>query len=54
MMLNYYNEYCVRPLLFDRVCSGRTPLHWAARVGKADICDILLKNDANVNAEDNL
>jgi hypothetical protein len=54
MMLKYYTEYCGRPSLFDRVCSGRTPLHESAESGMVDACDILLKNGADVDAKDNM
>ena len=46
-------EYCGRPLLLDRVCSGETILHYFARKGDVAMCDILLKAGANVNAKDN-
>ncbi len=55
MMLNYGFDYCGHPLLLDRDCSGWTPLHNVSRAesGMVDACDILLKNGADVNAEDN-
>jgi hypothetical protein len=43
-------EYCGRPSLLDRVCSGSTPLNYSAESGKVDAFDILLKNGADVNA----
>jgi hypothetical protein len=52
MMLKCGFEYCGRPLLFDRVCSHCTPLHYSARNGKVNACDILLKYGADVNAKD--
>ena len=54
MMLKYGFEYCGRPLLPDRVCSGYTPLYWSAEYGNVDTCDILLKSGADVNAKNNL
>ena len=51
-MLKCGVEYCGRPLLLDRVCSGWTPLHLAARNGDVATCDILLKAGADVNAKD--
>jgi ankyrin repeat protein len=39
--------------LFDRVCSGSTPLALASRDGNVDACDVLLKNGADMNAKDN-
>ena len=51
-MLRRGVEYCGRPLLLDRVCSGRTPLHLAADKGDGATCDILLKAGADVNAKD--
>jgi ankyrin repeat protein len=54
MMLKYGFEYCGRPLLPDRVCSGDTPLHMSARNGDVGTCDFLLKSGADVNAKDNL
>ena len=52
-MLKYGFDHCSRTSLFDRVCSGCTPLNCAAYIGKADFCDILLKNGADINAKDN-
>jgi hypothetical protein len=52
MMLKHCFKYCSRPLLFDRVCSGHTPLYKAAENGKVDACNILAKNGADVNAKD--
>ena len=53
MIMKYGFIYCGGPLLFDRVCSGDTPLHWSAENGSAATCDILLKNGADVNAKNN-
>jgi hypothetical protein len=55
-MLKYGFEYCGRPFLFDRVCSGRTPLYcsyFQHEDLKAATCEILLKNGADVNAKTN-
>ena len=35
------------------VCSGDIPLHLSAGNGNVDICDILLKSGADVNAKNN-
>ncbi len=51
MMLKYGFEYCGCPFLLDHVCSGKTPLRRAAGEDKVDICEILLKNGADVNAK---
>jgi hypothetical protein len=51
MMLKYGFEYFGCPFLLDHVCSGYTPLHNAAAEGKDEICEILLKKRADVNAK---
>ncbi len=49
-MLKCGVECCGRPLLLDRVCSHCTSLHYSARNGKVNACDILLKNGADADA----
>jgi ankyrin repeat protein len=43
---------CVAALGFDRVCSGETPLFYAAQKGQSSICAFLLQNGAEVNAKE--
>jgi hypothetical protein len=53
MIMKYGFIYCGGPLLFDRVCSGDTPLHLSAGKGSVVKCEVLLKIDADVNAKNN-
>ncbi len=50
MMLKYGVEYCGRPLLLDRVCSGATPLILAAYWGYLDACRLLVQHRADLTA----
>jgi hypothetical protein len=52
MMLKYGYEYCGRPLLHDRVCSGTTSLITAAYHGRLDACRLLVERKADLTARD--
>ena len=51
MMLKCDVEYCGRPLLLDRVCSGYTPLIFAACNGCLDVCRLLVEHKADLTVK---
>ena len=40
--------------IFEIEPNGWTPLHYAAKRGQLEICELLIQHDANVNVKDNL
>ncbi|GMF27305.1 unnamed protein product [Phytophthora fragariaefolia] len=44
-------QICGHPLIISKDAAGNTPLHYAAEGGHLTLCELLLANGANINAQ---